>query len=134
MFDEPSLRPNATAWLVYDCDALLPEPGLVQEFVDFDDTDLVPLDALPPVPYDSLVTVNVNFTQYNGINYAVINNQTYEAASVPSLFTALTTGNKADDPATYGSTTNTFVLNHLDMVWIAINNFDSGNHPCTFYC
>ena len=132
MFDSPSLRPNTTAWLVYNPNAPLPEAELVEAFVDFDDTELVPLTPLPPVPYDQLVTVNVNFTNFDGINYAIINNQTYSAANVPTLFTALTTGDEAANPASYGNTTNTFVLTHLDMVWIAINNFDTGGHPCTF--
>jgi iron transport multicopper oxidase len=130
MFDMSSLHPNTTAWLVYDPTAPLPEPALLAGFVDFDDTELIPLDPLPVVKYDRLVTIDVNFTNINGINYAIINDNTYKPANVPTLFTALTTGPFANNPAIYGNTTNTFVLNHLDMVWIAINNFDMGDHPC----
>jgi iron transport multicopper oxidase len=131
MFDSPSANPNATAWLVYNTYAPLPEPAIFSEFVNFDDTQLIPLEPLPAVMYDRLVTANVNFTDINGINFAIVNGNTYKPANVPTLFTALTTGPQATDPASYGNTTNTFVLEHLDMVWIAINNFDTGDHPCT---
>jgi len=130
MFDYPSLNPNTTAWLVYNECAPFPEAQIIQTFLDFDDTELVPLEPQGVTPYDRIVTLDANFTDINGINYAIINNQTYSPANVPTLFTALTTGQKALDPAEYGSNPNTFVLNYGDEVWIAINNFDTGNHPC----
>jgi iron transport multicopper oxidase len=140
MFDSPSANPNTTAWLVYNNCVPNPQPQILQEFYDFDDTDIVPATPLPVVMYDDLVSIVVNFTQYNGVNLAIINNNTYEAANVPAIFTALTTGSDATNPESYGTTDinnapfgtgpNTFVLNHLDMIWLAINNDDTGGHPC----
>jgi iron transport multicopper oxidase len=130
MFDSPSASPNTTAWLVYNASAPKPDAALLTSFFDFDDTDLVPVIPEPVVPYDSLVSLVVNFTAINGINYAIINNNSYVAPNVPAIFTALTTENNATNPALYGSTTNSFVLNHLDMIWLVINNDDDGGHPC----
>jgi iron transport multicopper oxidase len=131
MFDSPSANPNVTGWLRYNRCAPLPEPELVLAFPEFDDMDLVPIVAQPPVPYDMLIPLTVNFSDFNGINYAIVNNNTYEAPNVPALFTALTTGANATNPETYGALTNTNVLNHLDMIWLVINNDDTGSHPCT---
>jgi iron transport multicopper oxidase len=132
MFDHDSLRPNVTSWLVYNPAAPKPQPQIIQEFVPWNDTDLVPVTPLPPVQYDTVFNITVNFTDFNGINFAIINNNTYKPPDVPAIFTALTTGSNATNPEVYGSSvTNTFVLNHLDMIWLAINNEDSGGHPCT---
>ena len=131
MFDSPSNNPNTTAWLVYDPSAPNPEPAILQNFYDWDDTKLVPLENVPVTNYDTIVSLVVDFKSIEGINYATINNNSYSAPNVPAIFTALTTGKDADNPEIYGNTTNTFVLNHLDMVWLVINNDDDGGHPCT---
>ena len=132
MFDSPSATPNVTSWLIYNPAAPKPEAKLISEFFDFDDTDLVPLKAEPPVHYDTLVTALVDFTSINGINYAIVNNNSYKTPTVPAMFTTLTTGKDADSLSVYGNLTNTFIVNHLDMVWLVINNDDEGGHPCTF--
>jgi iron transport multicopper oxidase len=132
MFDSPSAEPNVTAWLVYNKCAPNPSAQLIQSFYEFNDTDLVPLVPLPVVPSDVFIPIVVNFTDIDGINMAIINNNTYVGPNVPAIYTALTTGTDADNPALYGNTTNSFVLNHLDMVYLAINNDDTGGHPCTF--
>jgi hypothetical protein len=130
MFDSPSVNPNVTGWLRYNSQANLPEPQLVAAYPEFDDTALEPLQPEPVVPYDTLIPLIVNFTNIDGINYAVVNNNTYSPPTVPAIFTALTTGLNATNPAVYGQLTNSHVLNHLDMVWLVINNDDSGGHPC----
>jgi iron transport multicopper oxidase len=48
---------------------------------------------------------------------------------VPSLYTALTTGNASLDPQVYGVNTNSYVLNHNEVVDIILNNQDPGKHP-----
>jgi len=116
--------------LIYNPSAPKPEAKVLSDFYDFDDTDLVPLQAEPPIPYDNLITAVVDFTSINGINYAIINNQTYQAPTVPAMFTTLTTGKDCNSLSVYGNTTNTFILNHMDMVWLVINNHDEGAHPC----
>ena len=130
MFDSPSRSPNTTAWLVYNKCLTLPPAKLVDSFPDFDDTDLEPLKAEPVVQYDTMIPLLINFTSIGGINFATVNNNTYSAPNVPAMLTALTTGANATDPSQYGATTNSFVLNHLDMVWLVINNGDDGGHPC----
>lgn len=132
MFDSPSAAPNVTSWLIYNPAGPKPEAKIISEFFDFDDTDLVPLKIEPPVHYDTLVTALIDFTSINGINYAIVNNNTYETPTVPAIFTTLTTGKEADSLSVYGNLTNTFIVNHLDMVWLVINNDDGGGHPCTF--
>ena len=133
MFDSPSNNPNTTAWLVYDPSAPKPDAAILQEFYPWDDTKLVPLDPVPVTNHDTIVTLDVNFTTIEGINYAIVNNNSYSPPNVPAIFTALTTGGDANNPEIYGNTTNTYVLNHLDMVWLVINNEDTGGHPCTFF-
>lgn len=48
---------------------------------------------------------------------------------MPSLYTALSAGEQASDPAVYGTHTNAFVLNRGEVVQIIVNNLDSGRHP-----
>jgi len=133
MFDSPSNSPNVTAWLIYDANAPKPEAQIVQAYYDWDDTDLVPLQAKGVVPPDQYVTATVNFTDSpQDINYAIVNNVTYQPPTVPTLFTVLTSGAKAVEPAIYGNTTNPFVLKHLNMIYFVINNHDTGGHPCIF--
>jgi iron transport multicopper oxidase len=38
------LQPNVTGYLVYDANAPLPTPAILDEFVDYDDFNLVPAD------------------------------------------------------------------------------------------
>jgi iron transport multicopper oxidase len=131
MFDHDSLRPNVTSWLVYNPVAPKPEPQFLQDFYPWEDTDLVPVRAFPPVEYDTLFNITANFTNINGINFAIINDNTYQSPNCPAMFTALTTGTEATNPSVYGNVTNTFILPHLHMIWLVVNNEDSGGHPCT---
>lgn len=131
MFDHPATNPNTTGWLVYNKHAPRPPAKLIQQFYDFDDTKLNCIPRIPPSNYNRLVTLAVDFATIDGLNLATINGVSYIAPPVPSLFTALSSGPNARDPSIYGNTTNTFVLDHLDMVWIVINNHDNGTHPCT---
>jgi iron transport multicopper oxidase len=48
---------------------------------------------------------------------------------VPTLYTALTTGDEANNPTVYGGYTNSFVLEQGQIVQIVVNNLDSGRHP-----
>jgi iron transport multicopper oxidase len=54
---------------------------------------------------------------------------TYETPQVPSLFTALTSGEAAASVATYGRTSNPFVLEHNQVVELILNNRHMINHP-----
>ena len=131
MFDSPSRSPNTTAWLIYNPKAPKPEAEIVQNYFDWDDTNLVPLVPLGVVPPDHTVSVTVDFDDDDkNISHATINDVSYSPPTVPTMFTVLNSGPKCTDPSIYGNTTNSFVLNHLDMIYFAINNHDSGGHPC----
>jgi iron transport multicopper oxidase len=131
MFDSPSRAPNTTAWLTYNDKAPKPEARIVQEYFGWDDTNLVPLLPKRVAPPDRIITMTVDFTDSTeNVSYAIINDASYKAPSVPTIFTALTSGVDCLNPTIYGNTSNTFVLNHLDMIYLVINNHDTGGHPC----
>lgn len=97
----------------------------------YDDFDLVPLleDKILP-DYD--VQIVLNFTMDNlgdGVNYALFNDITYTAPKVPTLFSVLSAGEFANNPAIYGSNTNTHVLQPGEIIEIVLNNMDDGKHP-----
>ena len=134
MFDHPSVAPNVTSWLIYNPRAPKPEAEIVESYYDWDDTNLVPLEPMHVVSPDHLVTVTVDFQDSpENISYAIVNNVTYSPPTVPTMFTALTSGEECTNPAIYGNPANTFVLDHLDMIYFAINNHDSGGHPCILF-
>lgn len=60
---------------------------------------------------------------------AFFNDITYVKPKVPSLYTALSSGELATNPAIYGSNTNPFILNHNEVIEIVLNNLDPGKHP-----
>ena len=60
---------------------------------------------------------------------AFFNDITYVAPKVPTLYSVLTTGDAASDPAVYGRDTHTFVLEQGQVVEIILNNDDAGKHP-----
>ncbi|KAF4982830.1 hypothetical protein FZEAL_1622 [Fusarium zealandicum] len=122
---------NVTGWLVYDKAKPLPEPAFVAEFDPYDDMNLVPYDEMSRLPEPSK-SVELNVVMDNlrdGANYAFFNNITYRAPKVPTLYTALTSGDKATNPQVYGSYTNSIVLKKDEIVQIVLNNRDDGRHP-----
>lgn len=54
---------------------------------------------------------------------------TYVRPKVPTLYSALTTGEYANNATVYGRDTNSFVLNKNDVIEIILNNDDPGKHP-----
>lgn len=48
---------------------------------------------------------------------------------MPTLYTALTAGELANDATVYGEFTNSHVLQKDQIVQIVVNNLDSGRHP-----
>ncbi|KAI4254903.1 MAG: hypothetical protein LQ352_002831 [Teloschistes flavicans] len=126
-----TLNPNVTGWLVYDKAAPLPTPTLIDAFDPFDDFTLVPYDRLPLLQ-DVTRTVRLDMKMDNlgdGANYAFFNDRTYTRPKVPTLYSALTTGEMATDVGVYGSNTNSFVLGKGEVVEIVLNSLDPGKHP-----
>ncbi|KAH8659042.1 putative multicopperoxidase [Ilyonectria robusta] len=133
LFDKlpPELNYNSTGWLTYDDSKPKPEAALVDSYNDFDDMNLVPYDRLELYPEpDMVVELNVIMDNLgDGANYAFFNNITYRAPKVPTLYTALSSGDLVMNPAIYGEFTHPFVLKKDQIVQIVVNNLDSGRHP-----
>jgi iron transport multicopper oxidase len=124
---------NQTNWLQYNPSAAFDPVNVTLNIVDenpaFDDYSLVPYDKEPLFENPTRVinlTVSMGILE-NGKPYAFFNDQTYTRPKVPSLYTALTSGEEATNEAVYGDYTNAFVLDHLDVVEVVLTNNDGGS-------
>ncbi|KAL1891802.1 ferroxidase fet3 [Ceratocystis pirilliformis] len=129
------LQLNQTNWLLYNESAPTNEvPMTVEEsneLVPFDDFELVPYDKVELFPEPDVnveLTVSMN-NLITGENYAFFNNITFNMPKVPSLYTALNSGNLSTNPTIYGSSTQPVVLKRNEVVQITLNNADPGSHP-----
>jgi len=129
------LQLNNTNWLEYSADAPHPEANITvdvaSDLIPFDDITLVPYDKMPLLPspdYEIEVTVNME-NLGNGDGYALLNNISYTAPKVPTLFSVLSAGNLSTNSLVYGEFTHPIVLNHNDVVQVILNNNDGGSHP-----
>ncbi|KAI5208789.1 hypothetical protein E4T38_02674 [Aureobasidium subglaciale] len=130
---------NQTNWLQYNpsasFDAVNVTLNIVDENPGFDDYSLVPYDKEPLFENPTKVinlTISMGILD-NGKPYAFFNDQTYTRPKVPSLYTALTAGEEATNEAVYGEYTNSFVLNHLEVVEVVLTNNDGGSHPFHYH-
>jgi iron transport multicopper oxidase len=78
---------------------------------------------------DYQVYMEVDFADYEGITRATVNDVTYLPQKVPSLYTALTTGEDAKNEKVYGINSNPFVIPYDKVVEIILVNKDPGHHP-----
>lgn len=130
----------STNWVKYNDYTPLPTPlkntkksfdSLIASIDPFDDFELIPAarEELLPEP-DKVIELNFTMDNLgNGVNYAFFNNITYVAPKVPTLLTALSAGEYAINEMVYGSNTNSFILQHNDIIEIVVNNMDAGKHP-----
>ncbi|KAG0370212.1 Cupredoxin [Gamsiella multidivaricata] len=131
MFDvvPDELQLNVTGTIVYDAAAPL-APEETSQWDEFNDAELVPVipeeTALPDKVF-ALTAVFSVLDDYS--NKATFNDITYVMPKVPTLYTALSTGNLSSNPEVYGKFTHPLVVQHNDWVEIIINNDDAGNHP-----
>ncbi|KAI9734192.1 MAG: hypothetical protein M1818_006601 [Claussenomyces sp. TS43310] len=125
------LNYNVTGWLVYDAVKDLPDPAFLDELDEFDDMNLVPYDkqTLLEDPDQSIELTVIMDNLGDGANYAFFNNISYVAPKVPTLYTALSAGILATDPAVYGEYSQPFVLGKGQVIEIVVNNDDTGKHP-----
>ena len=139
-FLPPDLKVVSTSYLDYAADARHPEP-LANGIDQFEKT----VKAINPIDDYKLTTLRkdvlfddpdyqivLNFTMNNlgdGVNYAFFNGISYTPPKVPTLYSVLSSGEHATNPAIYGSNTNTFVLQDGEIVEIVVNNMDPGLHP-----
>lgn len=63
------------------------------------------------------------------VNSAFFNNITYTKPKVPTVYTVLSSGADAVNPAVYGEYTHPFVLAKDEVIEIVVNNDDTGKHP-----
>jgi len=79
--------------------------------------------------YDKLIKLDFQFCfDQNGYPRACFNNVTYIGQKVPTLYTAVTTGDDNTNPEIYGEV-NPFIVNDGDIVQIVVNNLDVAAHP-----
>ncbi|KIY47458.1 ferroxidase [Fistulina hepatica ATCC 64428] len=92
------------------------------------DTALVPVTAVAaPEPSQTLILQFLFDTMTDGTNHALINGTSYSQAKVPVVLSALSLGGNATAQSAYGPLR--FVLDHMDVIDIVIENADTGKHP-----
>jgi len=84
---------------------------------------------LLPEPDMTITTTVIMNNLDNGISYAFLDNISYTAPKVPTLYTVMSSGNYSTDATIYGDFTHSVVLGHNQVVQIILNNADSGSHP-----
>ena len=96
---------------------------------EVNETAHIPSIAEAPLPPPSkIIDLNVFFdTMDNNVNRAMFNNVTYNAHIIPSLLTELSMGENAGDVRVYW--TNSFVLQHNEVVELRVFNWGAGKHP-----
>lgn len=130
-----NLKLNNTNWLQYNADAphhqAIVPVATSSDLNPFDDITLVPYDHMPLLENPKhTIEVTVAFQNLdNGVDYAMLNNITYTAAKVPTLYTVMSSGDQATNQEIYGEFTHATVLEHNAVVEIILNNNDSGAHP-----
>ncbi|KAJ5645758.1 Multicopper oxidase type 2 [Penicillium longicatenatum] len=126
---------NQTNWLEYNSEAA---HNNVTMPVD-DSSDIYPFDDIELVPYDRVglytnptKTIEVAVIMEdldNGKGYALLNNISYTAPKVPTLYTVKSAGDLATDATVYGDYTHSVVLEQDEVVEIILSNQDTGTHP-----
>ncbi|KAJ5587200.1 Iron transport multicopper oxidase fetC [Penicillium hispanicum] len=130
-----SLQLNNTNWLEYNPQAAYPQAVMTvnssSDLYPYDDINLVPHDRMPLLPDADMV---INVTVYmedvgSGASYSFLNNISYTKPKVPTLYSVLSSGDLATNPAIYGNNTHSVILEHNSVVDIVLNNADTGSHP-----
>ena len=130
MFDTvpPALNPNITSSVTYDPSKPVTDLGTIDLYHDIDDMALVPLDVEPLLPATKSISLEVTFdTLDDGTNRAMFNGQTFVSPLVPTVMSEMSLGANATDVQAYGPFS--FVLNHLEVIDILLQNGDAGKHP-----
>ena len=130
-----NIQLNNTNWLQYNASAphnkIDPTLDVADALPAFDDFTLVPHDH-GTLLGDPNLTIQLDVVMQeldNGLPYAFFNDITFTVPKVPVLYTVLSAGSLATTSTVYGEYTNPFILNHLDVVEVILNNNDTGAHP-----
>lgn len=99
--------------------------------IELDDMTLKPLDDTPLLkPVGQHINLRKNQTYYDGIGTRIgSGNHPWIAPKIPTLYTALSTGEHAHDPATYGPGVDPWVLKHNEVCQIYMENPEEWPHP-----
>lgn len=118
---------------MYDSANQNPDAAIIEDdvFNEFDDWTLIPYDneTIYTNPNQEVGLTVIMDNLGDGANYAFFNDITYKEPSVPTLYTALSSGQTASDAAVYGKWTHSFVLEKGQVVQIVVDNDDTGKHP-----
>ncbi|KAF9360897.1 hypothetical protein BGX26_007100 [Mortierella sp. AD094] len=131
MFDAvpDDLKLNVTGTIVYN-ESAPTAPEETSEWLPFNDAELVPVVPETTSEANQVFTLTAAFSVLNDYsNKATFNDVTYVMPKVPTLYTALTTGNLSSNPEVYGKYAHPLVVKHNEWIEIIINNNDPGNHP-----
>lgn len=126
---------DSMGWLVYDDSLTFPEvPEALEGPHDtfaLDDMILEPLDKMPLLePVDRSISLNIDMkTREEDRLHWMFNDVEYKAPELPSLFSAIDGGDNATDPEHFGRSTQTFVLNHGEIIEITMVNKHMWKHP-----
>ncbi|KAL2427376.1 Iron transport multicopper oxidase fetC [Exophiala dermatitidis] len=124
-----AVNSEVTGWLVYDHSLPLPTPASVSTYHPIDDMTIKPYDEMSLLPKpDKVISLSLSMSHSGDFRYT-FNGNGYRHPEVPSLYTALTSGDLATNPDVYGKSTNAFVLEHNQVVEIEIYNRHMTNHP-----
>ncbi|RNJ54585.1 hypothetical protein D7B24_009600 [Verticillium nonalfalfae] len=85
-------------------------------------------NSILPSPDQTIVIDFTTCFDSNGIPRSCINQKPYIEQKVPTLYTAVTTGEFNTDPAVYGQV-NPFIVSAGSIVDIVVNNHDVAIHP-----
>jgi iron transport multicopper oxidase len=124
-------NPDVYGFLVYDSKKPLPAVTPLRTYNVFDDFQLIPKDRQTAFTnVDQQIMITMDFDDDDGINRAIVNNVTYVAQKVPTLYTAMSAPKDVVmNPLIYGVNSNSFVLKLNQTIEIVLINEDSGNHP-----
>jgi iron transport multicopper oxidase len=97
----------------------------------FNDFTMKPLNNTPLLsPPDRTINLRTNQTYYQSIGTRVgIGRQPWTLAQVPSLFTALSTGDAAFNESTYGPGVDPYIVESGEIVQIYMENPQPWPHP-----
>ncbi|EKM56526.1 uncharacterized protein PHACADRAFT_141262 [Phanerochaete carnosa HHB-10118-sp] len=130
MFDTVplTLNPNITSSVTYDSSNSVTDLGTIDAYSDVDDIALVPLVVEPMLPSTRTIPLTLSFdTMDDGTNRAMFNGQTFVSPLVPTVMSEMSLGANATVAQAYGPFS--FVLNHLEVFDILLQNSDTGKHP-----
>ncbi|KIW16503.1 hypothetical protein PV08_06558 [Exophiala spinifera] len=121
---------NVTGWLVYNSSQPLLSASQIDEFAPIDDMTIIPYDQTPLLRKpDQSIRLNINMKHANGGSYYFFNDIAYASPEVPTLYTALTSGDSAAHFATYGMSSNPWVLERDQVIEVILYNRHMTNHP-----